>query len=157
MSPRLASGPAEKVDRFGVEDFASSSLVGLPPCRELPRGNIRQRAVRPVLIVVSLPLQDLVLCVSDGEEQLDVEMLIPQTPIEGLDEGIGRVTCPDGCTIQVMQFYYRFWRASVPGTEEPLAVHPFPRQGLLDVVVPPEPTRSMSSFRSRGQSGAGSG
>ena len=67
----------EKLDRFEVEDFASCGLGELPLSRELPRGNVPQRAVRPVLVVVSLPLQNLALCVSDREEQLDVEMLIP--------------------------------------------------------------------------------
>jgi hypothetical protein len=47
------------------------------------------------------------------------------------------VTCPNGCTIRLKQFYYRFWRASVEGTQEPLSVRPSPRRGLLDVVVPP--------------------
>jgi hypothetical protein len=47
------------------------------------------------------------------------------------------VACPDGCTIQLKQFYYEFWRASIEGTETSLMIQPSPRQGLLDVVVPP--------------------
>ncbi len=62
------------------EDFASCGLVQLPLGRELPRGNLPQRGVRPVLIVVSLPLQGFLLRVSDREEQLRVEMLIPKPP-----------------------------------------------------------------------------
>ncbi len=85
---RHRDGTCPETDRFQVEDCASWGLVRLPLGRELPRGMVPQRAVRPVLIVVSLPLQNLVLCVSDREEQLDVEMLIPQTSIEALDEGI---------------------------------------------------------------------
>ena len=47
-----------------------------------------QRAVRPVLIVVSFPLQDLLLRVIDREEELDVQMLVAQPSIEALDERI---------------------------------------------------------------------
>jgi hypothetical protein len=34
--------------------------------------------VRPILIVVALPLQQFVLRVTDREEELDVEMLVAQ-------------------------------------------------------------------------------
>ena len=71
---RLLRTCPEKLDRFEVEDFASCGLGELPSGRELTRGNVPQRAVRPVLVVVSLPLQGLALRVSHREEQLDVEM-----------------------------------------------------------------------------------
>jgi len=44
--------------------------------------------VRLGLVVVSLPLQDLALCVSDGEERLDVEMLVAPAAVEVLDDRI---------------------------------------------------------------------
>jgi hypothetical protein len=70
------------------ENIASCDQVGLPLRSELPRGNVPQRAVRSVLIVVSLTLQNLLLRVNDREENFDVEVLVAQPPIEALAERI---------------------------------------------------------------------
>jgi len=84
-------------------------------------------------------------------DQSVLRMEVPTIPPVAIVQGIGAaaarrweprilevdVKCPDGCKIRLKQFYYRFWTASVEGTEEFLPIQPSPREGLLDVVVPP--------------------
>ncbi|HET7854627.1 MAG TPA: hypothetical protein VFM04_09250, partial [Candidatus Methylomirabilis sp.] len=78
----------EKLDRFEVEDFASCGLVQLPLGRKLPRGNVPERAVRPVLIVVPLPLQNLLLRVKGTYGHLEPERRERRVDLDSILAGV---------------------------------------------------------------------
>jgi hypothetical protein len=84
-----------------------------------------------------------------GQSTLAIEA--PTIPLVAIAQGTGTavlrtwrprlleldVSCPSGCTIRLKQFWYQFWKASADGMQDSLPVQPSPRQGLLDVAVPP--------------------
>ncbi len=64
--------------------------------REFCRGLIVQCAVQPMLVVVSAPNGDQDTCVLQGRKPVVIQALVPDAPVEALDERILRgFTCLD--------------------------------------------------------------
>ena len=71
---------------------------------KLPEWSVAQRSVRSALVIVLAPSSDLAPGVVKRKEPVGVQALIPQTPVEGLDQGIaGRLAWPAEVKRDLMQ------------------------------------------------------
>ena len=77
-------------------ELQAGRFVGLncPAVDELVRGQVAERAVWSVVVVVVLPDLQFLPGIVQCDELIDIEELDPQPSVERLDQAIVRVTCP---------------------------------------------------------------
>ena len=84
-------------DGIGLAQFSLLGIVRVLrvnryfcQCGKLLRGQVPQRAVRPFPIVMSSPGFHLLFRILQGQEPVLVQALLPESPVERLDEGVVR-------------------------------------------------------------------
>ena len=91
--------------------------------REFCRGLIVQCAVRPMLVVVSAPNGDQDTCVLQGRKPVVIQALVPDAPVEALDERILRgFTCLDQLELNTVLCWQAHWSSALLVNSGPWSV-----------------------------------